>query len=390
MALNHTLMHKNIPVADVEINKELAAIVKIGEIYDVRRVPVGVNSIKGNISLKEINYWLKSRSIPASRAGIQSLYERLDIQSPESLIFECHGLSLSDHYWLCPVDLNLDWHDVNFFENDFSRDVGKLLFGQNDDTKENINLMSPDNTADGCLKKAWVIREGKRCLIKSGTKPFQQEPYNEVIASALMRRFGISHVPYTLFYDNDEHDAPLCVCDNFLSVETEFVSAAKVASVQKLGDTDSILTHLLRCCETVGIGNIQGSIDKMIALDYIIANEDRHMNNFGFIRNADTLEWVGFAPIFDSGTSLWHNSLDIGSKIACKPFRQNHDRQLELVSDLSWFHREALEGLGDEICDIFLGSASIGALRCDALIRYINNRSRVVNRMKNKLKGSET
>ncbi len=46
----------------------------------------------------------------------------------------------------------------------------------------------------------------------------------------------------------------------------------------------------------------------MLTLDYIIANGDRHYNNFGFIRNAETLEWQGLAPIFDSGASLWHNT----------------------------------------------------------------------------------
>ena len=31
----------------------------------------------------------------------------------------------------------------------------------------------------------------------------------------------------------------------------------------------------------------------MLVLDYIISNEDRHCNNFGFIRNAESLEWLG-------------------------------------------------------------------------------------------------
>ena len=43
----------------------------------------------------------------------------------------------------------------------------------------------------------------------------------------------------------------------------------------------------------------------MMILDYLICNQDRHFGNFGAIRDAVTLEWVGFAPIFDSGTSLW-------------------------------------------------------------------------------------
>ena len=43
----------------------------------------------------------------------------------------------------------------------------------------------------------------------------------------------------------------------------------------------------------------------MIVLDYLIVNEDRHQNNFGVVRNAETLEYLGAAPIYDSGTSLW-------------------------------------------------------------------------------------
>jgi|GEM_PF-5755159 len=40
----------------------------------------------------------------------------------------------------------------------------------------------------------------------------------------------------------------------------------------------------------------------MIVFDYLILNEDRHFCNIGAIRNAITLEWLGIAPIFDSGT----------------------------------------------------------------------------------------
>lgn len=44
----------------------------------------------------------------------------------------------------------------------------------------------------------------------------------------------------------------------------------------------------------------------MIVCDSIIANTDRHLRNFGFIRDIDTLEWR-FAPLFDSGNSLWYD-----------------------------------------------------------------------------------
>jgi len=77
-------------------------------------------------------------------------------------------------------------------------------------------------------------------------------------------------------------------------------------------------------------------LDRMIVLDYIIANEDRHFNNFGVLRNAETLEWIGMAPIYDSGTSLGYDKMPIqiyiGRDITCKPFKKSHTEQLKLVS----------------------------------------------------------
>lgn len=42
-------------------------------------------------------------------------------------------------------------------------------------------------------------------------------------------------------------------------------------------------------------------LDRMIVLDHTIANGDRHLNNFGLVRDADTLEWLGSAPVYDCG-----------------------------------------------------------------------------------------
>ena len=61
------------------------------------------------------------------------------------------------------------------------------------------------------------------------------------------------------------------------------------------------LSALPDCCEALGI---RDAVDRMIVLDYLIVNGDRHQNNFGVVRNADTLEYLGAAPIYDSGTSL--------------------------------------------------------------------------------------
>jgi hypothetical protein len=349
------LMHKNVPVAGLEIGLELGTINKIGDVFDERHLPVGIEMNAGKPNRRLLNDWWTGRSIPASRDGIGDALKNMGIGSPVLLIEKCYGLNLSDQYWFSPKGAGLKWEDVNFFQDDFSKDVGEILFGKVPEDKDNISLMSPDNTSDGWLRKKWIIADGKRILMKGASRPFQQEPFNEVVASAIMRRLGISCVEYTPTHDGGN---PYSLCENFITPDTELVPAWRVAEAYKKDNRDSHYTHLLRCCEKLEIPGVREAIDKMLTLDYIIVNEDRHYNNFGFVRDANTLEWKGLAPVFDSGTSLWYDNLFIGRTAESKPFRRSHDEQIKLVPDLSWFDYGALCGIKDECAAILAQSQS--------------------------------
>lgn len=52
-------------------------------------------------------------------------------------------------------------------------------------------------------------------------------------------------------------------------------------------------------------------LDYQIMTDYLLTNTDRHMNNIAIVRNPDTLEVYGFAPIFDSGNSILERHIRI-------------------------------------------------------------------------------
>ena len=373
-----TLMHKNIEVLELVIDEEAVAITKLGKIHEPEHLPLGVLSLKGGIDRREMNEWLWGRSIPASRSGIWDLYTRLGRASTEYLILECYGLSLSDHYWICPKNSGLIWTHINFFQNDFSKDVGEILFGNEPEDAANINLVSPDNTSDGWLRKKWIIADGKRVLVKGGSGAWKQEPYNEAIASAIMRCLGVSHVPYTVMTENDE---PFSLCENFLTVDTELVSAWRVLNSRKMDDRDSDFTHLLKCCDALNIPNAESELKKMIAIDYIIANEDRHYTNFGFVRNVETLEWLGVAPIFDCGTSLWYNSARVGAEVPCKPFRKHHIDQLKLVDDFSWFDKEKIAGIEEDMKQILWKSAYVDEQRGENIIKAVLNRTDAIEKL---------
>ncbi|RAU96868.1 HipA domain-containing protein [Paenibacillus sp. YN15] len=363
----YLLMHKHVPVADIELDEATCSISAIGHVYHEQHAPVGIPVKRGRIDRAALNEWWRSRAIPASRDGIKEALLELNLSTTQKLLDKSLGLSLSDQYWICPSGSDVNWSKVNFFDNPFSDDVGNVLFGKGS-SSERISLMSPDNTSDGWLKKKWAILEGKRCLIKGGSGATQQEPYNEVLASRIMERLDIPHVPYSLLLQDDY---PYSVCENFITPQTELVTAWYVMRTQTKPNHVSIYQHYVNCCKALGIPGIVDALDRMIVVDYLIANEDRHQNNFGVVRNAETLEWLGPAPIYDSGSSLWFSKplglISPTAKLTCKPFKQDHEEQLKLVTNVDWLDLAALQGIDEELREIGRGSLFMDASRCDAL-----------------------
>lgn len=377
---SYILKHAAIPVADIELEYGTGAISAIGPVYNERHVPVGIPVKKGRIDRAALNAWWRGRAIPDSRDGIKETMLNLKLSSTRRLLDRSFGLSLSDSYWICPSHEEADWSNLNFFENLFSEAWGNVLLGTGE-ASENMSFMSPDNTLDGWLKKKWSIRNGKRCLIKKGSGTLQQEPYNEVLASRLMERLGVPHVSYALLMQDGQ---PYSVCDNFITPQTELVTAFYVMQTQHKPNHVSLYRHYLNCCEALGIPGMIAALDRMIVVDYLIANEDRHLNNFGVIRHAETLEWIGAAPIYDSGSSLWFtkplDSISPTAKLICKPFKQEHQEQLKLVTSFDWLDLSALRGLDEELRDILRASPVIHEARREALCVALQGRIDMLDR----------
>lgn len=348
-----TLMHRRIEVAKLELDDETGIIRKIEAVMSAEHVPVGVPVKNGIIDRGELNKWWTDRSIPASRSGVREALETLNLNDTKILLVRCFGLSLSDQYWICPAGAELIWEKINFFDNSFSDDMGDVLFGK-PKKNEDFDFSSPDNTSDGYLKKRWKIINGKRCLIKGGSNLERQQPFNEVIASKIMDRLNINHVSYNIIWEDGE---PYSVCEDFVTRDTELVSAWRIVQTQKKDNSTSVYQHFVNCCKSLGAADVVPALDRMLVLDYLISNEDRHLNNFGLLRNAETLEWIGFAPIYDSGSSLGYNSLlsqiYAEKNIASKPFKRRHDEQIKLVTSFDWIDFSKLYDAGDMVRDVF-------------------------------------
>ena len=347
-----TFMHKNTRVLSMELDSATGLIRKTGVLYSPEHLPPGIPVRHDTADRGLLNEWWTDRSIPASRSGIREALETMGLLNTGALLVRCYGLSLSDQYWICPEDSGLTWDSINFFDHDFSDDIGDVLFGA-EKKADRLDFSSPDNTSDGNLKKRWKIIDGTRCLVKGGSNPFRQQPFNEVIASEIMARLDIPHIPYTVTWSKG---APYSVCENFVTRDTELIPAWRILRTQKKNNSVSVYQHFINCCETLGINDPVPFLDRMLTVDYMIANEDRHFNNFGVLRDAETLRWLGFAPIYDSGSSLGYDKMPAqirsGKEVVCKPFKNHHEEQLRLVSDLSWIDFDRLTDVPDLITDI--------------------------------------
>ncbi|MCC8066408.1 MAG: HipA domain-containing protein [Clostridiales bacterium] len=350
--LNCILMHRRIAVAELDIDDVSGVIQKTNTVFKPEHLPIGILIHKGTVDRAALNAWWADRSIPASRSGIREALETLDIASTKTLPVRNYGLSLSDQYWICPVNSHLTWERINYFQNDFSEDIGDVLFGVHKN-KNVLDFSSPDNTSDGNLKKRWKMINGKRCLLKGGSNPYRQQPLNEVIASEIMDCLDIAHVPYTVIW---EKGAPYSVCEDFVDDKTDLVPAWRIFQSQKRSNSTSVYQHFVDCCAKLGIRDVTGFLDRMIVLDYIIANEDRHLNNFGALRNAETLEWIGMSPVYDSGSSLGYDKIPAQMRqereIVCKPFKNHHEEQLRLVSSYDWINFDRLSDVKELIADV--------------------------------------
>ena len=343
-----SLMYQNNKVVDLTVSLETGQIMSIGTPYLKELLPIGVGE-----NLNNLLDWWNDRSIPLTRSGIKDALEKLDISDPKALLLKCYALSLSDQYWIKPKNENIDWEDINFFDHDFSDDVGLILLN-GDNKKKKLDLSSPDNTSVGNLKKRWKIVNEKRVMIKGGSNPFRQEPFNEVIASKLADILGIKSTRYSLVYDNDY---PYCECEDFIQKGQDLITAHQINKVLKKNNSDSAYTHFVKCAYSLGINNVESYLDKLIVFDYIIANEDRHFNNFGFIRDAKTLKFISPAPIYDSGASFGFDKLTSDIKanhdVISKPFKQNPLEQLKLVKSFDWIDISSLNTIKDNLLSLF-------------------------------------
>ena len=380
-----TLMLKDVPLADFNYNCETGYVTYLRRLAPAELFPLGCRDRGGAVSRPAMARWLSSRGVPRTRCTLDRVLAETHLESPEELLLIGRGLSLTDCYWFRAEGDSASWADINFFENDFSPRLG-LALAPHDDSSAAAAIraladsdiavassQSPDVALNGELTKRWRVGEnGARELLKGGREVrLYQEPYGEVVATALCRRILTpgEYVPYGLFVqEGDAGVVPFSKCAAMASPSLELVPAVDVSLSRPAPTELSAYESYVRALEAEGVSDARAQVDRMLVVDYLLANSDRHWGNFGVLVDPDSREWLRPAPIYDTGTSLWCELGNVSALAAPEssypmPFLRRPDLQLAYVSDFSWLEPSALDGFAEEAVEILRGNELLAALR---------------------------
>ena len=235
------------------------------------------------------------------------------------------------------------------------------------------HIRSSSGTAGNFLKASSNLGGVKRYYKLSNFDPDEgvigHECVNEIIVDRLLTVLGVEHLSYELInadieIDDKRYATYLCASEDF----------------KQRGESKAALDDFYRINAASGESRYdfcvrqgwQEYIDRMIVLDYIILNRDRHGANIEVLRNARA-HTLRIAPLFDHGLSLLFScrtdkealSFDIMEDKKCQNFIGGYScyENLQLVKEKKdvFPHRLSaadkdmiMDGLTGIISDVFI------------------------------------
>ena len=340
------LMHRDEPVCMVSLDPISGAMLRVSQKMTPELLPPG-----GNIDAQMLRKWWQRRAVPLSQGRIRQILEQMGVTTPQEYLVKNLGLSLTDHYWVKPLAMDFTWNDVSLFTNNFQDPIGGMQFDEQETELAALppNAFLPSSSVQGELRKKWIISNGKRCLIKGNLGNHSQESLNEVAATLLHKKQALQpYVSYSALR-LDNHPQLCCICESFTSDMVELIPAIDVLDSMKKDNATSMYEHFILICARHGLDAkvVRQFLEYQIMTDFVLTNTDRHMNNFGVLRDTNTLHFIGMATIFDSGNSMFWKTprqpeRDNLLEIPVNSFRKKERQLLDYVKDPSCINLKLL------------------------------------------------
>lgn len=270
-------------------------------ILDFDRLPFAIR--KENLTFVEFMEWAANRTLSIGRSYAKEILNtlRLPQSNRYGICKACRGLSLTDSYWIRDERDEKAWDEVNLFQNPLSLFITEIsLSGKNVHYEaramDRQKIHTPELTTLGASAKGWIRREDGLYLHKVGKY--------EIPSDEILSVLGIRHIPYQV---SEEKEIRLYVSEErkqWIEGVGEKIVNARLFTSEDLSLVTFEDFHIF--CESYGLDAYKEAkkIDpesylQMQIADYILNNNDRHEQNWGFFMENKTGKLTGYCPLFD-------------------------------------------------------------------------------------------
>lgn len=222
--------------------------------------------------------------------------QRRDI---ERILFRC-GLSAYDTFKIADRTKAINAKDLLWISDNTDEPFESAVT----DVFESIFMKKIDmvgksvDSPDGCNIKRYGVYDGKYGIYKNRLHPYSTDVESEVAVYRLAKRLG---VPCCKAIQTDEDTV-------FSEFEYDFATE-QIIHFRRLFETDEMrsgneLTNILEKRPA-----FKNDFYRMIFLDFLTLQDDRHLSNFAIKINSQTRQ-ESFYPLYDNGRSLFYQDKD--------------------------------------------------------------------------------
>lgn len=235
------------------------------------------------------NAWLETRAIDGHRANSRLLKKALRLAERDDLstVLQVNGATVTDNYWVKPIGSSLTYADVKFDRNYFATLALKGTYDSFNRAANAKSQKTPELTNVGSFEKCWRLSGGSWWMYKTAN-------HNEMFSELFVYEFGAALGMNMAVYERGDR----CVkTKDFTEGKLNFEPAFSF-----MGDDEDYCDTVEKLKEICP--NAVGDYVRMVFLDAVVANPDRHTANFGLLRDQITGELLGLAPLFDHNMAL--------------------------------------------------------------------------------------
>jgi hypothetical protein len=281
--------------------------------------------------------WCANRVVTMSRANFKVLFNSLGIQQVDvstykaCVALEQYAQSLNDSYWVYLFDGKPipKWSTISFRHNELNVKIAELALGEIQGRapwKTQECLRTADLATGGLFPKGWFRDTANNVWLYKSSLYFKQGEnrsgvVEEISASRILECFNIyGKVDYSgVAYGNGYYVRSKLMTSENLGI----VHAWQVARKFNFSVPDLISFTKEKCIREYA---------QMMVVDYLLANIDRHLSNWGFWQDMITGDLCGLHDLYDHNLCFRREALtDVNYKSLVEPNKTMQQAALEYI-----------------------------------------------------------